>query len=309
MTSINSTETNEINLSLSWYILDNSTKEQFKEKINRLVEKYKSVVDDGRKGEFLEEDIKVKFLNPLLEAMGWDVRGLDEVKFEQRTLTGRTDFGLRITKHSKPVIFYEAKKFIEHLDNKRKRRGKEMTYAEIAIEDAWQMKVDWCVLTNFEKLRLYYTHVKTPKEGLVYEINYHEYLQERNLERLWDLTKHRIKNKSLDSYELRRTREDINTEVVNDLFIIREKLLKEIRSKNKLTKEQLKASVQRILDRLVIIRTAEDRGVIKQESLNNTFSHWENYVINKKKKPFITSFCLWRYCSLRFFTSFFWKCA
>jgi hypothetical protein len=41
-----------------------------------------------------------------------------------------------------------------------------MSYAEIAIEDAWQMKVDWCVLTNFEQFRLYYTHVKKSKEGL-----------------------------------------------------------------------------------------------------------------------------------------------
>ncbi len=289
MTEINTSEKEIVNLSLNWNSINNSTKEKFKDKLNKLIDKYEKIVIDGRKGEFLEEDVKVKFLNPLLEAMGWNVRGLDEVKFEQRTLTGRTDFGLRVTRHTKPVIFYEAKSFTESLDNKRKRRGKDMTYAEIAIEDAWQMKVDWCVLTNFEKFRLYYTHVKTAKEGLVFEIDYHEYLQERNLERLWDLTKHRIKNKSLDSYELKRTREDINTEVVNDLFIIRGKLLKDIRANNKLTREELKLSVQRILDRLVVIRTAEDRGILKLDSLNYTLSHWEDYVINKERRPLTTS--------------------
>jgi len=180
---VNSTNTNNFNPSGKWSTIDNSTKEKFKEKIEKLVKKFDKVVRDERRGEFLEEDVKIKFLNPLLEAMGWDVRGLDEVKFEQRTLTGRTDFSLRSSRHSRPVIFYEAKKFTEHLDNKRRRRSKEMTYAEIAIEDAWQMKVDWCVLTNFEKFRLYYTHVKKPKEGLVYEISYYEFLQEHNLER------------------------------------------------------------------------------------------------------------------------------
>ncbi|KKN27465.1 hypothetical protein LCGC14_0864370 [marine sediment metagenome] len=289
MINKNSTEKKRINLSMSWDTLDNSTKDYFREEIRKLIEKYEKVVKDNRKGEFMEEDVKVKFLNPLLEAMGWNVRGLDEVKFEQRTLTGRTDFGLRISKYAKPVIFYEAKSFIEHLDNKRKRRGKDMTYAEIAIEDAWQMKVGWCILTNFEKFRLYFTHVRTAKEGLVYEIKYQDYLKEVNLERLWDLSKHRIENKSLYSYELKRTREDINTEVVNDLLIIREKLLKEIRSKNKLSNEELKVSIQRILDRLVIIRTAEDRGVIKFDSLNNTLSHWKDYVINQERKPFTSS--------------------
>ena len=220
MTSTNSSEKDDINLSLSWNTVDNSTKDRFKEKISKLIEKYERVIHEGRKEEFLEEDVKVKFLNPLLEALNWDVRGLDEVKFEHKTLSGRTDFGLRVSRHSKPVIFYEAKSFTEHLDKKRKRRGKDMTYAEIAIEDAWQMKVGWCVLTNFEKFRLYYTHVKKPKEGLVFEIDYHEYLQELSLERLWDLNKYRIKNGSLDSYELKRTREDIHDNRFQKLILL-----------------------------------------------------------------------------------------
>ena len=89
MTIINSSEKKKGNLSLNWNTLDDSIKEKFREAIRKLVEKYKKVINDGRKEEFLEEDVKIKFLNPLLEAMGWDVRGLDEVKFEQRTLTGR----------------------------------------------------------------------------------------------------------------------------------------------------------------------------------------------------------------------------
>lgn len=280
----------KINLSGSWSTLDNSIKEQFKEGISRLVEKYEKVIREGRKEEFLEEDVKVKFLNPLLEAMGWNVRGLDEVKFEQRTLTGRTDFGLRISKHSKPALFYEAKKFTENLDNKRKRRGKEMTFAEIAIEDAWQMKVDWCVLTNFETFRLYYTHVKNPKKGLIYEINYKNYLDNKVLSMLWDLSKERIKNDSLKIIGIKKTRKEINDEVVNDLYEMRKSLIEEIDKQNKdISREDLRESVQRLMDRLVIIRTAEDKGIIGTDSLNKTIAYWKSVSIDKKFRTLMKS--------------------
>lgn len=48
--------------------------------VNQLVENYRKVLAQGREDRYHEEDVKIKFIIPLLEALGWDVRGLDEVK-------------------------------------------------------------------------------------------------------------------------------------------------------------------------------------------------------------------------------------
>jgi len=265
----------------SWANLPNDVKEDLKKNIKDLLDKYEEVKSKNKLKRYNEEDVKIKFINPLLEALGWDVRGVDEVKFEQRTLTGRTDFGLRTSPNKRPAIFYEIKRFKESLDGGRKRRGKKKTYPEIAIEDAWQMKVDWTVLTNFKKLRLYQTHVKKPEEGLIFEIELKDFLEEESLSRLWDLSKSRIKEDSLIQYEKRRTRKDITTEVTNDLYLIRKSLSAEINEKHKLDKDDLREGVQRIIDRLVVIRTAEDRNIIPQESLHKMLENWQQTSINK----------------------------
>lgn len=251
-----------------------------KTKIEDLVEKYRLVLKNRREDEFDEEDVKNKFLNPLLEALGWDVRGLDEVKFEQKTLKGRTDFGLKIKPEGKPVLFIEAKSFDESLDGYRKIRGEKQTYPEQAIDDAWSMKVDWVVLTNFKKLRLYYSHVKKPEDGLQFELKFKDFLSEEGIEKLNTLTKESVKSGSLQKYEVRRTRENVNTEFVNDLYSMRKTLAGSINKNNDISKEELRESVQRILDRLVVIRVAEDREILHRESLHKMVETWETTSID-----------------------------
>ena len=63
-------------------------------KIETLVNEYRKVLADGKKGSYNEERVKIAFILPLLEALGWNPR-TDEVLLEQATLTGRADFGLR----------------------------------------------------------------------------------------------------------------------------------------------------------------------------------------------------------------------
>lgn len=85
----------------------------------------------------------------------------------------------------------------------------------------------------------------------------------------------------LETYEKRKTREDISTEITNDLFTARARLSKNIHDNNKLTMDQLQKSVQRILDRLVIIRVTEDRGIIHVESLSKMMEVWKDTSIDK----------------------------
>ncbi len=256
-------------------------KDHAKDMLFLLTEKYKEVLKRGEESHFLEEDVKIKFINPLLKGLGWDIEGLDEIKFEQRTPRGHVDFALRTDVNSPPEILFEVKAFRENLDGHRIVAGKKQPYPKKAIDDAWSMKVDFCVLTNFKELRLYYTKVRKPEEGLIFKIKFEDYLSENGFETFWSLSKENIKTGALSRYERRRTREDVSTEIVRELFTMREILLDSILEKNELSPAALKESVQRILDRLVVIRVAEDRDVIHAESLSEMAATWKKTVINR----------------------------
>ena len=80
------------------------------------------------------------------------------------------------------------------------------------------MRVDFCVLTHFKELRLYYTGVRKPEDGLIFKMKYDEYLTEYGFERLWSLSKENIRTGMLERFEEKRTREDVSTEITKELF-------------------------------------------------------------------------------------------
>ncbi len=256
------------------------TKKRAKEVISSLIEKYENIIERGRENDFLKEEVKIKFVNPLLIGLGWDVEGLDEVKFEQRT-RGHIDFALRTDAASPPEILYEVKAFRESLDGYRIVAGKKQPYPKKVIDDAWSMNVNFCVLTNFKELRLYYTKAGNPEEGLIFKLNYQEYLTETGFETLWSLSKENVKKGILERFEKRRTREDVSVEIFKQLFKLRRILMDEICEKNELSPDELKESVQRILDRLVVIRVAEDRGITHAKSLSKIITTWKEPAINR----------------------------
>jgi predicted type IV restriction endonuclease len=89
--------------------------------------------------------------------LGWNIKNIDEVREQRRTLTGLVDYPLNV--NGQPKIFVEIKKLSESLDMVRTIRGREESYPEQAIRYAWHMKADWVVLSNFAETRLYYSHV------------------------------------------------------------------------------------------------------------------------------------------------------
>lgn len=50
------------------------TKDQAKEEIRILVDKYKRIRDAGKIKSYNEEMTKKEFIEPLFEALGWDIR-------------------------------------------------------------------------------------------------------------------------------------------------------------------------------------------------------------------------------------------
>jgi len=249
--------------------------EKARERIRDLVERYDDAVAKDKVSQFSEADVGSKFILPLLEALGWDTKNIDEVKEQKRTLTGPADYSLNVRKTPKVIV--EIKKLTEDLDSTRVVRGKEEGFAYQATRYAWHLKVDWCVLSNFKETRLYYAHTVRPEDGLVFKFTYNHYLDASVFPKLWVLSKESILSGKLDTLEKRRTRSEIDKEILNDLFDCRKLLVNTIEKNNpKLGRELVKESVQKILDRIIVIRVAEDRGVIGADSLWRELESWQN---------------------------------
>lgn len=261
-------------------------KQGAKSLLGGLYEKYRDAQERGLDQD--EESVKIRFIVPLLRAFGWDVEGLDQVQPEQRTLTGRVDFALRTSPDQAPIVFYELKAMGENLDGYRAMLGKRVTYPEQAINYAWQMRVDFVVLTNYKELRLYFSHVQRPEDGLIFSYSCDQFLEDEVFERLWHLSKPAVQAGRLEQLRRRRTRADINIEVLKDLFEARNLLIRDITSADGLDVQTLRESVQRIIDRLVVMRVAEDRGIIQAESLARMVDYWGNTVIDPEVRPLIT---------------------
>ncbi len=260
-------------------------KEQAKEKVQQLIESYNQIVSGGKKSQYSEADVGSKFILPLLSALGWDVTKIEDVKEQRRTLTGVADYSL-LNIGSVSKIFLELKKFDEDLDGYRRVGGKVKSFSQIAIDYAWQSRADWAVLTNFEEFRLYYSRVKKPEDGLIFRLRYDKFVLA--FDKLWLLSKESVVSGLLDTYEKRRLRRDVDEELLKDLVFCRKLLVSNVRKNHpQLSKDEINEATQKILDRLMFIRSCEDRRIIPAESLWTQFSVWQKIAIDKTVRTFM----------------------
>lgn len=94
-----------------------------------------------------EQNTKASLVEPVLEALGWDIRDPDEVHREFRPM-GRdspVDYALKLMR--KPRLFLEAKGLGETLSDRR-WIAQVLGYATVA-------GVEWCVLTDGDEYRFY----------------------------------------------------------------------------------------------------------------------------------------------------------
>ena len=132
--------------------------------------------------------------------------------------------------------------------------------------------VKWAVLTNFEKFRLF--NAKTGETVLNIETPY-EYLE--RLDDLLLLIKENVENGNINKLEERIERPDVDLNFLNLMVDWRLKLARSIYEKiPEINLEKLSLYVQRILDRLVIIRYAEDKWILDTpDKLKAAYDAWK----------------------------------
>ncbi|MCK5122579.1 MAG: N-6 DNA methylase [Candidatus Pacebacteria bacterium] len=226
-------------------------KEQAKEKIKKLVERYKKLSEVEKK-RYNEQQTKDHFIRPLFEALGWN---FEEDVWPETDVSGkRVDYAFKTDGITK--FFIEAKKIAVNLDEEK--------WAKQAIDYSWHKSVPWVILTDFEAIKIFNTEWDTPdiQSCQFIEIPWTEYLTS---EKLWWLSKESFQKGILEQEAdklNRRPKKIIDEQLAKDLIRWRDLLRKDLEGYNlKIDKQKIAEYVQKILDRLIFIRTLEDRKI------------------------------------------------
>ena len=256
------------------------TKESFVRALEGLVRKYEADRETYISSQYNETQTRTQFITPFLEALGWDVRNeasvpyhLCEVWEEKGETKGRPDYTLRINGQTK--FFLEAKSPSDELPSADILQTKRY---------AWNSRdIFFAGVCDFEQFRFFDASLrpdeKRPYEGEAFHLIYKEYAS--NVDKLWELSRERVAAGSLDQFlrtdrKSLRQRIPLDKDFLDNLTEWRRELASAIYAQNhQLDAHALNDIVQRLLDRIIFIRIAEDRKVIEPRLLWDIADTWE----------------------------------
>nr|MDO8086818.1 N-6 DNA methylase [Candidatus Sigynarchaeum springense] len=229
--------------------------EEIKKEVQDLVKKFETSYKPKVKS-ILEEDTKKDLILPLFRILGWSVEKSDEVTAEARVLSKRGDYAFKI--NGIPQFYLETKKLKESLDD--------VESIKQSINYAWLKACNWAILTNFVSLKIFNCEWDEidPSKSLFISLEYSSYVD--NIDRLLLISRESFENNRLDleaeKWGKKSKRKRIDDQLLGDFTLFRELLSKSIIQLNedrKLTEDELDESVQRVINRLIFIRSCEDR--------------------------------------------------
>jgi predicted type IV restriction endonuclease/methylase of polypeptide subunit release factors len=227
-----------------------------KKQIASLIEKYSKIAHEGKVDSYNESSTRKDFILPLFRALGWDIENSEEVSSEETISKKRVDFGFRLD--GIPKFFLETKKLGEELE--------QHAFFEQAINYSWHKGCTYAILTNFRMLYILNAEWNTDKliDSRITVFDYSDYIS--RFDELWLLSKDGFRENLLDKFAenrfKKRIKRAIDKQLLDDLVRFREMLSKDIVKNNQdrlLSEEDVEEIVQRIIDRLIFIRNAEDR--------------------------------------------------
>lgn len=253
------------------------TQNEAKRKIQELVSKYEQVKLSGRIDKYSEQDTKDSFIRPMFEALGWDFDDREEVSKEEFVNSaGRVDYGIYL--NNQPKLFIEAKKLGADIHKPE--------FAEQAIRYCFNSVVTWAVLTDFESLKVFNAQnvSENLSNKLYFEIPYTQYVE--RFDQIWQLSKESFETGLIDKEAMKvgklQQKITVTEQLAKDLNEIRDLLTHNLHSWNPgVSPSDLDEGVQKLLDRLIFLRVAEDRG-IEEPILKQLIRDYKNTSAGKK---------------------------
>lgn len=260
------------------------TEQQARQNLEKLLERFRPLISEEARAELLETEVIRLFIEPLLkDVLGWPLDDIKHFRREYSGQAGRPDMILIPERGG--TIFVEAKRFDVIKELKQAARIVTPTQMALpgmptdrtkeeqqAINYAFANNGTWAILTDFQKLRLF----NARRDWLVLSFET-PYAYRDDFDLLWQLSYENILMGSLEALSNQRHREEVDTEYLQFINTWREKLAQDIVehpqdngwafSEQQLNLRLLRKVVQRYLDRMVIVRFAEDHLVIPPGTL------------------------------------------
>src|SRR5437764_3012378 len=231
-----------------------------------------------RSEQYNEARLRIEFLNPLFEALGWDINNKqgyaaaykDVIYEDAIKIGGKTkapDYCFRIGGTRK--FFVEAKKPAINLKDAGEPAFQLRRYA-------WSAKLPLSILTDFEEFAIYDCRVKpdiTDKAttARIMYFPYTDYLQR------WEeitsiFSREAILKGSFDKYaeetKGKHGTAEVDAAFLQEIETWREMLAHHLALRNKnLTQRELNFAVQMTIDRIIFLRICEDRGIEEYDRL------------------------------------------
>jgi predicted type IV restriction endonuclease len=240
--------------------------------IQGLVQRFARNLDVYTRPDYKETQVRVEFIDPFFEALGWDVRNVqgyaepykDVVHEDAIKVSGATkapDYCFRVGGARK--FFLEAKKPSVPVKG-------EVGPAYQLRRYAWSAKLPLSILTDFEEFAVYDCRQR-PKPGdkasvgRVMYLTYQEYLE--HLDEIYSIfAREAVLKGSFDRYvedtRAKRGTGEVDVEFLKEIEGWRDELARDIALRNHdLSVYELNFAVQRTIDRIIFLRMCEDRGI------------------------------------------------
>lgn len=244
------------------------------EEVKNLVKRFDNNVEDYRKGQLKEAEVRNEFIDPLFKALGWDVdnnKGLagpyKEVSLEysgKLGVEGTPDYRFALGGTSR--FFVEAKKPSVNLKDGREPALQVRRYA-------WSAQLPLSILTDFEEFVIYDCRIKPdqndkPDTARDLYLTYDKYAEEKYWDKIYSLfSKEAVQEGSLEEYakalKTKRGKEPFDKTFLSEIESWREMLARNLALCNDLSRRELNFAVQKTIDRILFLRICEDRGIEK----------------------------------------------
>jgi hypothetical protein len=253
------------------------TFDQGRDEIATLCEYFAKSRDKFRAIDFKEAQVRQALIDPLFEALGWDVHNrlqhapqymevIYNPSLADEGERKEPDYAFLV---GQTVKFYvEAKKCGVNISEDPKPAYQLRRYG-------WSAKVALSLLTDFEELAVYDCFLR-PRQGdksshaRIQFFRYQEYPD--RWRELWDrFSREAVWSGAFDQYaasKRKRGTSEVDVEFLKEIEGWRDELARNIALRNRgLSSDDLNRAVQLTIDRVVFLRMAEDRGLEPDEQL------------------------------------------
>ena len=254
--------------------------EHAREEVARLLDNYQRL-DPQRIKRYNEENTKKDFILPLFKALGWNVDDSSEVAAEEKVSNKRVDYALKLGGVSRLLV--EAKPLGADLFNP--------DFARQAINYGYNLGVSWAILTNFEEIIVFYALAETKDLGRARYLHLASEDYVTNFDKLWLLSRESVAQARLDEEAEKtglmpaRRPPSVEKKLYAQLRQWREELFTQLLRYDQpfnppnqdanASLRNIDEAIQRLFNRLIFIRTCEDRG-IEDKRLRAMVNEWRS---------------------------------